>query len=71
LKNCIHLETRIDLLVREIIALLSNKLVFFLQGSTVNMNIMQPIYKLVSDGSAHKGYVSLGIVLFIGMYVLN
>jgi len=51
-------------------------LYFFLQGSTVNMNIMQPIYKLVSDGSAHKGYVSLGIVLFIGtlyvhMYILN
>ena len=51
---------------RELNMVFGLQLSFSRVGSTVNMNIMQPIYKLVSDGSAHKGYVSLGIVLFIG-----
>ncbi|XP_064614854.1 major facilitator superfamily domain-containing protein 1-like isoform X2 [Liolophura sinensis] len=33
-------------------------------GSTVNMNIMSPIYNLLS--TSFKGYTNLGIVLFIG-----
>ena len=41
----------------------------YFQGSTVNMNIMQPIYKLVSNVSGHKGYACLGIVLFIGKFL--
>ena len=39
------------------------------QGSTVNMNIMQPIYSLI-DEHIH-GYKCLGIVLFVGKWIFN
>lgn len=45
-----------------------DELILFLQGSTVNMNIMQPIYKYVAN-SGHKGYECLGIVLFVGKFM--
>ncbi|XP_063428788.1 major facilitator superfamily domain-containing protein 1-like [Mytilus trossulus] len=50
---------------RELNMVFGLQLSFSRVGSTVNMNIMQPIYKFVSN-SGHKGYECLGIVLFIG-----
>ena len=40
-----------------------------LQGSTVNMNVMQPLYKAIDSTPAYKDmdqYQILGIALFIG-----
>ena len=53
LYTCVHVG---DLLTRIFFS--------FLQGSTVNMNTMKRIYALISQFV--KGYVCLGISLFIG-----
>lgn len=50
---------------RELNMVFGLQLSFSRVGSTVNMNIMQPIYKYVAN-SGHKGYECLGIVLFVG-----